>query len=118
MKRKGEIAKLEEEKFSVPFPTLVPAWDSFRRRLLSVLEMNGLGNAWEWEESEQKFYREFEEVAQIGEFRVRATLHVDLDPAKPLDEEITRLIEVRRKFIGECSQSVYDARRRAKALVS
>lgn len=105
MREKKMIVKLSAKLAAgaVAFPQKVNvSFYNFRHALADVLRENDLGGAsggaWEWDEESQTFYATWTRREVVEGVGVELERGVDLDPRKPLEEEIERLLRLRRAF--------------------
>ncbi len=116
MRDQKNVAKLDAQKLTVEAPKANFPWANFVASLKNVLHENGLGRDWDWDEYSQQFTSSWHEGAALFgpegskmagvKFRGSFTIHVQLDPALPLSEEIARLMKQRDAFIALTSGSV------------
>lgn len=121
IRRKKQIAALVTPPPEA-WPTEVNVWRAYAHELYQILRENDLGRAeaWDWDPDSKRFYS-FDEVflnlADVSRWHtgtdVRLSANVgtvefrhpcDLDPSKPLDEEIARLKTEKEQWLDLVNQ--------------
>jgi len=102
MRMKREIEALEAKRQGpMEYPRETGPFTRFRADLREALFANDVPGDWEWAEAEQEWYATWECALYLGDdmpFALTATKHVNLDPRRPVAEEIERLIGLYKQF--------------------
>lgn len=109
MREKKTIAKLAAKVAAdgVEFPKRVHhSFYNFRQDLAHVLSENDLGGDWDWDEASQTFCASWSRRRGVEGFGVTTERHVDLDPRKPLAEEVGRLLWLKREFEEQSNRAL------------